>query len=406
MFEFNKKRIYLIFFLVYCLIPIFEFYYFNYIPLFYLDILKYSSIELAFVQIFPYLSLIITPFLSYYYDKYVNKEVQSKIILYTSCFILCGSFLIFILFKHILILFAVFLFFSLFSVSMIRTVMINLFLNIIKDSNSIKKKLIFIVRIANIISYLGISLFFQFIVTNINSLRLWNSFFIIGWFFSFSFVFIIVLLNSKIHLFYHDSNENQLINQKNDCINDKKTVGLMFILYIVFFLGCSDYLFMFLFSSWIYNKFGALSWRIYNSFYFIFIISEFLGCWIAYNLNEKLDKRKLIFIGFYLYMFIMIFLTISNFLFLMILNFFLFLIGSICNFTYTSIVADISKNKNHKTFKYQLLHTYQSLARIVFIPLGLFLYFFITVEKIIIISTFLLGISGMFILSTFFYNKK
>ncbi len=406
MLEFNKNRIYLIFFLVYCMIPIFEFYYFNYIPLFYLDILKYNRIELAFVQIFPYIPLIITPILSYYYDKYVDKEVQSKIILYTSCFILCGSFLIFILFKHILILFAVFLFLYLFSVSMIRTVMINLFLKIIKESNSIKKKLIFLVRIANIIGILVITIFFQFIVTNISSLRLWNSFFVVGWFFSFSFVFVIVLLNSKIQLFYHDSNENQLINQKEDCINDKKTVGLMLILYIVFFLGSSDYLFVFLFSSWIYNKFGEFSWRIYNSFYFIFIISEFLGSWVAYKFSDKLDKRKLIFIGFSSYIFIMILTTVSNFMLLMMLNFFLFLIGSICSFTYTSFVSDISKNKKFKTFKYQLLHTYQSLARIVFIPLGFFLYFSITVENIITISAFLMGISGIFIISTFLINKE
>ena len=101
MFEFNRKRIYALFFFVYCLIPIFEFYFFNYIPLFYLDILKYSSIELAFVQLFPYISLIISPFLSYFYDRYVKKEIQSKILLYSSCFLLCGSFLTFILFKDI-----------------------------------------------------------------------------------------------------------------------------------------------------------------------------------------------------------------------------------------------------------------------------------------------------------------
>ena len=406
MFEFNKNRIYIIFFLVYCMIPIFEFYYFNYIPLFYLDILKYSSIELAFVQIFPYLPLIITPFLSLYYDKYVKKEVQAKLILYTFCFILSGSFLIFILFKHILILYAVFLFFYLFSVSIIRTVMINLFLNIIKESNSIKKKLIFLVRIANIIGILGISIFFQFIVSNISSLEQWNLFFVIGWIFSFSFIFIIILLNSKIQLLYHDSNENQLINQKKDCINNNKAFSMMFILYIVFFLGSSDYLFAFLFSSWIFNKFGEFSWRLYNSLYFIFIISEFLGSWIAYNLNDKLDKRKLIFVGFSSYIFIMISLTVSNFLLLIILNSFLFLIGSICTFTYTSFVSDISKNEKYKTFKYQLLHTYQSLARIVFIPLGFFLYFFITVENIITVSTFLFGISAIFIISTFLFNKE
>jgi len=406
MYEFNKKKIYLIFFLVYCMIPIFEFYYINYIPLFYLDILEYSSVELAFVQIFPYLPLIITPFLSYYYDKFVVKEKQSKIILYTSCFLLCGSFLIFILFKHILILYGIFLLFYLFSVSLIRTVMISLFLNIIKESSIIKKKIILIVRSGSVIGYLGVAFFFQLIVTDITSLRLWNGFFLVGWIFSLIFFIVIVFLNSKIQLFYHGSNENHISSKKFETDTPNNTFGLMFILYIVFFLGCSDYLFMFLFSSWIYNKFGEFSWRMYNSLYFIFIISEFLGNWVAYNLSDKFDKRKLILIGFYLYMFIMISLTISNFFLLIFLNFFLFFIGTICNFTYTSFVADISKNKKFKTFKYQLLHTYQSLARIVFIPLGFFLYFFITVENIITISAFLLGFSGIFVLSTYLFNKK
>jgi hypothetical protein len=284
--------------------------------------------------------------------------------------------------------------------------MINLFLNLIKESSVFKKKLIFLVRIANVVGYLGISLFFQLLVTDITSLGLWNTFFMIGWIFSISFILIIIFLNSKIQLFYLSTKRNQLLNQKNGEGSSNKIVGLMFILYIVFFLGSSDYMFMLLFSSWIFNKFGEISWRVYNSLYFVFICSEFLGNWIGYNISDKIDKRKLLLIGFYSYMFIMISWTVSSFTFLVILNVCAFLIGTICNFLYTSLVADISKNNKFKTFKYQLLHTYNCFARIVFIPLGFFLYYFITVESIMTISASLLGVSGIFILSTFLLYKN
>ena len=126
----SKNRIYVGFIFIYSTIAIFEFYYINYIPFYYLNVVQVNRTELAFVQFFSYLFLFITPLTGFFYGKYIKKEKYGKLFYYCSNSVLCSSFLIFILCKDILFLFGIFLFIYLFSVSMIRAVMIDLFLTI------------------------------------------------------------------------------------------------------------------------------------------------------------------------------------------------------------------------------------------------------------------------------------
>jgi hypothetical protein len=60
---------------------------------------------------------------------------------------------------------------------------------------------------------------------------------------------------------------------------------------------------------------------------------------------------------------------------------------------YVSIAQTISVNTRYKTFVYQLLLTCQSIANIVFAPIGTSLSVFISVEMLIFVSSIFLAFS-------------
>ncbi|MHA2122931.1 MAG: hypothetical protein ACW990_17165, partial [Promethearchaeota archaeon] len=132
--EFNKRLTFLGFFLTYFTLSIFEYYYLNSIPVFYFNVLKVNRTLLGILQLIAYIFTFFTPLTGFFYEKYIKRTIQRKIILITSNCCLSVGFLIFILFKEILYLFVLFLVMYLYSVSMIRTIMINFFLNISKQS--------------------------------------------------------------------------------------------------------------------------------------------------------------------------------------------------------------------------------------------------------------------------------
>lgn len=404
----NKNKIYLSFFLIYFVITSFQVIFLYFIPLFYLDILKADPKELALVQIFPYLTLFISPLFGYFYDRYIKKEIQSKLLLYLCSLILCSSILIFIFYKESLILFGLFTFLSLFSIYLIKTVMSNLYLRISQESPSVKQTIILILRITSIITYLTTSILFQVIIVRISFLALWHIFFFLCFSVMIIFIILCVILNSKIQLLSHTSSMKE--SSKSDFLNNKNPI--MLIIYIAFFFGSSDLLFLYLFSSWILNKFGESSFRIYSFLLLIFPIGQLLGNIIAYKLDlrkgdngKEYDKRKLMFIGIISYMFLLSSLPVSNFLMILIINFGLSFTASLAIFSYTSFITDISKNQKYKTCKFQFLQTYSSLANIIFIPISYLLYSFVLMEFLILTSVVLFGVSGIFVLITYSLDK-
>jgi len=296
--------------------------------------------------------------------------------------------------NNFLIVYSVFLFLNLFSISIIRIIMISLFLNVIRKSKRLKRDLILIVRTASLVGSVLIVLFFQILVLDISSTQQWNKFFFFGWFFSLFLIILTLILNSKIKLNQNHIQEKIETNDsENSFVQGEKSFKQLFILYIACFLATSDLLFMLLMSSFIYNKFGEVSWRIFTSLSFMFMIGVFLGNLLAHNLSDKIKKEKVFLIGVSSYLFLMFLLTFSDFFVLVLLYFSLSVFGSLCNFTYTSYVAEYSKNLKNKTFKYQLLHSYYSLAQFLFVPLGYYLYASLSIESIIIISCFFFIIS-------------
>ena len=397
------------FFIIYFIITIFQVFFLYFIPLYYLDILEADPKELALTQVFPYLPLVISPLFGYIYDKYITKESQSKILFNVSSSILAISLFIFIFYKESLVLFGIITFLTIFSIYLIKTIMSNLYLHIVEKAPSNKRNLILILRITTILAYLTTSILFQIIIDQINLLELWNIFFLI----SFSLIIILLIfsmaINTKFRFLYHRS-QLDTIHEDNSIY---KKNPIMLFLYLAFFLGSSDLLFLYLFSSWILNKFGESSFKVYTFFLFLFPIGEILGNLLAYKydtqknkIGKEYDKKKLMFIAIFSYMFLMSNLTFSNFFMILMLEFGLAFTASIANFTYTSFITDILKREKNRTCKFQFLQTYNSLARMIFVPLSYLFYTFVKVEFLIITSVTLFGFSVAIIFLTNCIERK
>jgi hypothetical protein len=67
--------------------------------------------------------------------------------------------------------------------------------------------------------------------------------------------------------------------------------------------------------------------------------------------------------------------------------------GYIANYMYVSIAQTISVKTRYKTFVYQLILTCQSIANIVFAPIGTSLSAYISVEMLIFLSSIFLAFS-------------
>ena len=105
-------------------------------------------------------------------------------------------------------------------------------------------------------------------------------------------------------------------------------------------------------------------------------------------------------------MFLMSNLTFSNFFMILMLEFGLAFTASIANFTYTSFITDILKREKNRTCKFQFLQTYNSLARMIFVPLSYLFYTFVKVEFLIITSVTLFGFSVAIIFLTNCIERK
>ena len=335
-----------------------------------------------------------------------------KRLFYYSFISLCCSFLIFIYFKEYLVLYGIFVFLKFISTSLIRTGTTGTFLRYVSEGDSKNQRLnrrlelIFIVNSATALTYFVISIAFNSLVVNLESLYLWNFFFVIGWIVSIPMIFLTFIYFRKIEFF-----------EKNDIKEDtgkiittrlvRVEIVSIIVMYLAVFLGFSDALYLYPKSDWIYNKFSETEFRLYVSLYFIFNFCSFFGYYLFYLLNKRYhNHRKLILITICLYTPLMFLITISLFPFFMFLQALLSVLGSVANLTYISHVTDFSIETNHRTFIYQILTTPSTFANIIFLPLGTYLSNFISFESLVVISCFLFIISIFLLLITFFLKKK
>ncbi|MBY9016153.1 MAG: hypothetical protein KGD68_10710 [Candidatus Lokiarchaeota archaeon] len=391
----NVKRMYGIFFLVYFTLGVFEAYFGLYIPLFFYEILAVNRNNLAFIQFFGYLSLIITPLVAYIFDAHIKSERNHKIFVFLCVILLYSCFSIFLINKSILLLYGIFLGVYFLSRMFIRTIMSKIFLTLSVESPKIKHHMILIVNGARGVSFLLVSLFFDFIIKNVYSLPQWESFFMIGWMLMLPLLSIVLFLrNNTIFSDQSPKNSNNDIESKKIKNKSQKRVSWFVIfLYIAFFLASSDLIFLSLVSSWVLTRYNEFSLRIFFSLYYVISIFALLGYYFASRIAKRVSNIFLLFIFCCIYLFWLILLPFSNFPMFLVIQCGLAFAGYIANYMYVSIAQTISVKTRYKTFMYQILLTCQSIANIVFTPIGTSLSIFIGLEMLIFLSSILLAFS-------------
>ncbi|MBY9010077.1 MAG: hypothetical protein KGD74_09460 [Candidatus Lokiarchaeota archaeon] len=403
----NVKKLYGIFFLVYFTLGVFEAYFGLYIPLFYYEILAKKKTDLAFIQFFGYLSLIITPLVAYILDTHIESERNHKFFVFFCVILLCSCFPIFLINKNILLLYGIFLGVYFLSRMFIRTIMSKIFLTLSVESPKIKHHMILIVNGARGVSFLLVSLFFDFIIKDVYSLPQWEFFFMIGWILTLPLLSIFLFLRHNI-IFNNQSSKNSNKDFKSKVIrkkSQKKVSWFVVFLYIAFFLASSDLIFLSLVSSWVLTRYNESSLRIFFNFYYVITICSLLGYYLASKIAKRISNIFLLFIFCCFYLFFLVLLPFSNFPMFLVLQCGLAFAGYIANYMYVSISQTISVNKRNKTFVYQMLLTCQSIANIVFSPIGISLSASISVEILIFLSSILLAFSCGIQLTLVLINK-
>ena len=391
----NVKKMYGIFFLVYFTLGVFEAYFSLYIPLFYYEILAVNRNDLAFIQFLGFLSLVITPLIGYIFDAHIKSERNHKIFVYLCVILLCSCFSIFLINKNILSLYGIFLGVYFLARMFIRTIMSKIFLTLSVESPKIKHHMILIVNGARGVSFVLVSLFFDFIIKDIYSLPQWEMFFMVGWMLTLPLLSIILFLrNNTIFSDQRSKNNKKDIESKNiNKLSQKSVLCFVIFLYIAFFLASSDLIFLSLVSSWVLTRYNEFSLRIFFSLYYVISIFALLGYYIASKIAKRISNIFLLFIFCCFYLIFLVLLPFSNFPTFLVIQCGLTFTGYIANYMYVSIAQTISVNTRYKTFVYQLLLTCQSIANIVFAPIGISLSVFISVEMLIFVSSIFLAFS-------------
>ena len=267
--------------------------------------------------------------------------------------------------------------------------------------------MILIVNGATGVSFLVVSLVFDFIIKDVYSLLQWELFFMIGWLLTLPLLSIVLFLRNNT-IFKKIELKNKKLDVKSEETNKKFQSGVLIFgifLFVSFFLASSDLIFLSLVSSWVFNRYNESSLRFYFAFYYVITIFSLLGYLFASRIAKKRSNILLLFTFCCFYLFFLVLLPFSNFPMFLLIQCGLAFAGYIANYMYVSIAQTISVNTRYKTFVYQILVMSQSIANIVFTPIGTSLSAFISVEMLIFLSSILFAFSCGIQLTLVLVNK-
>lgn len=369
--EINKinlyKRNYFIYFYTYFAVQLIFIYINVFLPVYFFNVLKVNRTELAVVQIFAYLTLLVKPFLAVYFDK---KLLNIKLIIILSSLGTFFSFFFFLINLNLLIIFGIFLGINLTCTSILDVAIDKIIVNFspdekIRDQNALYHQL------GAILGAILPNLIFYIIFTDLYSIPTWNLFFLIGTFTIIPLIFLGFLLTSKIEISYN----NDKSNQKE--INLKK-IGLMCIIVFLFY---SEKIYEYPLEPWILKKYGEEYLSLFILFLIIIIIINAIGLIIAGFISNKCDRIKILIISSFFYGILLIIAPFMN----MITFFVLFGIIQVASgFLLINVLALMMKYSKRKVVYFQIMSTFAILANIIFIPLGTYLSAFIPTEIIIV----------------------
>ncbi|NHJ19926.1 MAG: hypothetical protein EAX91_03195 [Candidatus Lokiarchaeota archaeon] len=414
----NDKRInYIGFFMLYFAINVIRIYLVVYIPTFLLNILLTDRGQLAFIQVFIYLVMFLSPFLGFVFDRYSKNK---RVILIASSALFLVSFLCSVFNGSNIGLFGLFLALNLLAQEFIKVIVSKLIIDL-SINESVKDGNLAAINISSNIGSFIPSVVFLFTVSNIFNVDQWNTFFFLGFLCSLPIVFSVLLIKES-----DKKIEISLERSESVAKSSRGTSILNFILlFLSYLLIWSDKLYQFPFSSWILTRFGEDGFNIYSLFYIGLILLN-IGGWIVgqrisnrknkkieriisenrHQLNirefnqeevvEKLklsNKKRIISLTVGLYIVLTFMMAFSNFLCLMIIQGFIQVIAGVMMLNYMSLMMAISNKGKYKTFKFQCLKISYALSCVIFLPLGTYLSAFIQMEILIITVGFLAIIS-------------
>ncbi|MFX1589466.1 MAG: MFS transporter, partial [Promethearchaeota archaeon] len=337
----------------------------SYLPIYFSNIIKIDSTQLSFVLFLSYLALLLRPPISIYFDR---KNSKRKLLVTLSGFAILVSFSLMIFSLYSTLLFGVFYAILLGFIS-ISTVGVNkIMISQSPDINS-KNRSALLIQIGSISgSLLPIFIF----LISVDSSSNWNIFFMMGIIFTIPLIMFIFFLKEKPRDNYRTIEEKPTKSSMN-----KKPIILIS---LFLFLAYSDRLFSYSIKPWISTQ---TSTTFFSILWFILILIYTLGNIIGGIFLKKLNCKKILLITTLLIGIILFLVPFTNFSLFMVIYGAYFFISGLFLIKLIPYKMELAQNR---VFYYQLMTTFSIFASIIFIPVGTYLYTYIEIEIIIMIS--------------------
>ena len=408
------KRLFLIFFFTYFSISIANIYVVTFIPFYFLEVINVNRSSLAFIRLLISVPLLLPIFTGFLYDRYITNVKRLNLIF--SIFFTV-SFLIFIVDPQNLSFFGAFYVVNLISQFMIRGGMTKIFMALTITNKphytesirefriQVKNNFLLILNIGSIFGS-TLTAIASICISNLREQSDWNMFFLCGFLFSLP-IFISSMIFQKIKLpCLNLVSKIPTVRGKTKMRKRIKIKALykfipIFLLYMTFFLNDSSLLNM-IYLSWFSERFGDVFIRTVFIFLPVSYVLMMIGnLFVARYLNKLRTLKKMspeslfCIIGILCKSFLILLVILSANPFIVFFLFFILLpfLGSLETLSLASTAQKISQEGKHPTLRMQFISTANSLASMIFSPIGLILSTIVSINHIFFIQLVFYGFS-------------
>ncbi|MBD3341163.1 MAG: MFS transporter [Candidatus Lokiarchaeota archaeon] len=368
----SRNRDYILYFYGYFTVQLIFIFFNVYLPVYFFIVLDVDRSELAIIQFFSYLALLIKPVIAIYFDKISPRNIKKKILSLSSVGIIFSFYLI-ILSLSYLILFGIFFGINIACTS-IMDVMIDKLIIEFSPNEKSKDTNALLTQIGSICGAIVPNLLFFFLFSDIYSYSTWNLFFIIGLISLFPLAAITFFLRKEILVVNYEKEE------KIDSTKPKIGLKSIILMSSVLFLFYSERIYEYPLEPWILNKYGEYYFSLFALLLIMLIIINALGLILGGIISNKLDRKKLLTISMLIYGILLIIVPFTNiFLFFLLFA----IIQIVSGIIVINIISLMISYSHKKVFYFQIMALFGIISIILFIPLGTYLSNFIKTEFII-----------------------
>ncbi|MHA1105900.1 MAG: hypothetical protein ACTSPN_09320 [Promethearchaeota archaeon] len=409
----------------------------TFIPFYFLEVINVDRSSLAFIKFLTSVPLFLPIFTGYLYDRYITNVKKLNLIFSTFFTI---SFLVFLIDPKNLIFFGVFYSINLISQFMIRGGMTKIFMALTITNKPhypesirefrIRRKNKFLL-ILNIGSILGSTLtaIVSIFISNLREQSDWNVFFLCGFLFSLP-IFISSMIFQKIKLPCIDPGSKLPITMEKTFLKKRVNMWKVFpifipiiLLYVSFFLTDASMVNM-LYMSWFSVRFGdefiRMAFIFFPVSYLIMMGGNLLVIRFLNNFRNQMKKKTkkkkrmepevlFFFMGISSQsVVVLLVVLVKNPIAVFFLYFTLLpLLGPIETLSKASMSQKISQDGKHPTARMQFLSTTNTLASMIFSPIGLLLSTIVSIDYIVFVHLVFYSLSFVpFLLSSRIAEKN